>query len=208
MLISIMLLCVIGVPVAAEENPEEEHGITFRFRDYSYTDYSIPTDAIVEYSADESSETYYVYDRETEQLIDTLSVTYPMSTNGLTATQTQFFTDTKSIYGGGVVVAEVIFTACVTVYSYHSFKQFDAIQYTNLAIGEGICDYSFTNTSKSAWSHTGSFPCTRIDFAYSTNLVASGTLSAEIEYKLISAGFTQSTYYYKYINRSGSFNLY
>lgn len=198
-------------PVLAENElvTDEKTNETFEFNDYSFTEnidienYSI----IHEESKDEES--YYIINNDTNLVEEKLTVSSPqISTLASNGTRTSFFTKDKNINNSSMTVATVRFTACVTLYSSGSFRSFNALQYTNLAMADSITTLSLTNIDKSAWSNSGSWPCARIDFAYTANIYGSGSIDISIGNELVSAGFTHTSYYYKYISSSGSFNLY
>ena len=151
-----------------------------------------------------NTETYTIYDLSSNELIDSFSVTYPMQTASADGTSTSFFTHDQRI---GAAVS-LRFTACVDNYSQGSFRCFNALRYTNPGINRCVTSCSLENTDKSAWSSSGKWPTTRLDYAYTTNIVTNGSVSASAGEILANAGFPHNIHYYRHVSNAGSFNLY
>ncbi len=203
-IIAFMFVC----PINAKEIQENDD-VTLNFREFSYTTNEISSSSRIEYISDKYTERYEVYDSETNLLTDVFCVEYLAEEKEKTRnTYTAFFTYYKHIYSGSESIVNLKFTVCVTLFKEGSFRSFQSIHYTNLTIDDSISVMSLTNTSQAAWSHTGSFPCTRIDFAYSTTITCTLNVSFIIKQKLLNAGFSMGAYFYKSVNASGTFNLY
>ncbi len=194
----------LATQIYADENVEKDV-IRLEFQDFSFASDKIATDSVIEYVNNDSMERYIVYDSKTGKVTDVYSVEYIGRENsGTRSTYTAFFTHDKNLGDA----ASIRFTACVTLYKEGSFRSFQALHYTNLALSNSVCSMYLDNSSYSAWSHTGSFPCTQLDYAYSTNVVVDIEVNAGVSATLIEAGFSHTDHYYRYLNDSGSFNLY
>lgn len=216
-------MCLLGMSMiasspmtitASEEAPGVDNTvvteeITLDFRDFSYTGTIETGDYEFDYYESEDEEGYFIYDSSTGLLLEKISVKYAAETRAVNPdAHTAFFTRDLNINGNGKNVAVIRFTACVLYYSLGSFRSFEALQYTNVTIPTSICSMYLENTSSSAWSNTGSWPCVQLDYAYTTTVASSSSSGAEFSAYLISAGFELTTYYRKYINSAGSFTLY
>lgn len=181
---------------------------TFKFRDFTYTE-AIDNTLTIKYESDISKESYYLINQNGITQ-DVISVEYSQPTSRAVNpnAHTAFFTRDKNILGNGQNVVTVRITVCVLYYSSGSFRSFEAVQYCNLTIPTSITSMSLSNSSSSAWSHTGSFPCTQLDYAFTTTVTTNGSVSAGINAALISAGFSNSTYSYRVVNGNGFISLY
>ena len=199
--------------VFAEENDEEikQETMTFDFEEFQFQSEDIYAEkSRTEYEKIGNKEIYTVYDRETNEITDVISVEIPeYSLDSINPNaHTAFFTRDKYINGNGQNAVTLRFTACVSYYSNGSFRSFEAVRYTDVSIIAKATDMYLSSNTSSAWSHTGSFPCSQLDFAYTVNIIVTGNVNAGLSVIFINAGFSQSSYYYKWINESGSFNLY
>lgn len=212
-ILSFLLLLPFISPCYAESTEAEytypanvEH--SFEFRDFTYTE-NVPSDCVISFESYVETESYILKDKQ-GTIIEKLTVEYPVSTSRAVNpnAHTAYFTRDHKILGNGKDVLTVRFTACVLYYSSGSFRSFEAVQYGNLAIASSITPMALSNTSASAWSHTGTFPCTQIDYSYTSNVYTTGSVSVGIGGQLINAGFSSSSNYYRLINGNGSISLY
>lgn len=218
-----IIMCLLGLSMmasspmtiaASEEAPDvdntvETEEITLDFRDFSYTETIESGDYEFDYYESDDEEGYYIYDSSTGLLVEKISVKYAAETRAVNPNaHTAFFTRDLNINGNGKNVAVIRFTACVLYYSSGSFRSFEALQYTNVTIPTSICSMYLENTSSSAWSNTGTWPCVQLDYAYTTTAATSTATGSNFSAYLISAGFELTTYYRKVINSSGSIKLY
>lgn len=216
---SVILACIFPLNISAEcmdtstythDNVEEKE---FRFRDFSYKADDIPVNTYTVYVADESKETYYVYENGTNTLVDTITVEYGTNYTNMSVAANPdahdaLFTRDKTISANGIILITIRFTASVKYYSSGSFRSFEGLNYTNLAVVTCASTSWLENSSSSASPHGGSYPTTQLDFTYVTNVVSEISHDFSIDAAFISAGFSKSYRYYKYVSSSGSFNLY
>lgn len=177
--------------------------ITLDFRDYSFTTIVDSTNPIITYMADDTCETYTVYDSSGENVIDKFT-SENISLTRASDERISYFTRDKS-FGSAVTLR---YTVCVQYYSSGSFRSFNSLNYTNLAILSNATPMELYNQSDKCWSATGSWPTTTMQFSYTANLRTTGTVTADVGKVLLSVGFSQTTYYYRIVNGSGTFNLY
>lgn len=199
---------------ASEEAPGVDNivateEITLDFRDFSYTETIESGDYEFDYYESDDEEGYYIIDSSTGLLVEKVSVSYAPDTRAVNPdAHIAYFTRDLNINGNGKNVAVIRFTACVLYYSSGSFRSFEALQYTNVTIPTSICSMYLENTSSSAWSHTGTWPCVQLDYAYTTTVASTVGQSTSFGIDLFSAGFSFNSYFRKLINSSGSIKLY
>lgn len=218
-----IIMCLLGlsmiasspVTIAASEEVSDvdttvaTEEITLDFRDFSYTETIESGDYEFDYYESEDEEGYYIYDSSTGLLVEKVSVSYAADTRAVNSdVHPAFFTRDLNINGNGKNVAVIRFTACVQYYSSGSFRSFEALNYTNVSIPTSICSMFLENTSSSAWSHTGTWPCVQLDYAYTTTVASTVGQSTSFGIDLFSAGFSFNSYFRKLINSSGSIKLY
>lgn len=200
----LIALFLLSSPIAIKAD-ENDDLLTLNFRDFSYSTDMISSSSRIEYENNGRIEKYIVYDLDTGEATDAFYVKYlENNINRNDPYYTVFLTHDKYIGSA----ATIRFTACVTMYYEGSFRSIQALQYTNLSVVDSVCEIYLENMSTSAWSHSGSFPCTRLDYAYTGNAVSDVSYDAGVSYGLVEAGFSFSYHYYRYLNHSGSFNIY
>ena len=224
--ILVAAICIFSLtlPVSAEEPKEivqqknmtldtnQNKNTELYFDNFVYRTDTIKNGAKIKHIKTCDSETYHVYDPDTGTLTDIISIEYlPQTTikqinpNAHTA----FLTRDKIISSSsGKEIVRLRFTASVMLYSSGSFRSFEAVNYSNLAVASSISSAHLENTSTAAYSHTGSFPCTQLDYSFTCNVVLTVSQSASINAEIVSAGFSKNVNYYKYVYDSGSFTLY
>lgn len=99
--------------------------------------------------------------------------------------------------------------ADVEVYRHGSFSQFNKLLSYSLQIGTVITPMTFESKNLKVYSHKGTFPTTRLDYAFHRTLITKTnvTISTSINVQLLKAGFNASgtNYYRKYFSGSGRF---
>lgn len=208
---SAILTSINMIPIYAEENESESY--VFKFSEFEFVTPEISKEnSYVKHSKSDSSETYLVYDAETGLITDELTVSYPedeIMTLGINPdARDAIFTRKKNVYGSGKLVVQLRLDICVKLYSSVSFRDFEAVNYATVNINSNATPMQLSGTpATSVTSHTGSFPCTQLDYSYTATVRTSGDITISGGY-LISAGFTQSYHYYKTISDSGIIKLY
>lgn len=193
----------------SEKENEEHEVMEFDFGGIKYVTESIENENVyVEYTEAGNSATYSVFDRESGLLTDTITIRYPENeVNFLNDVHVAFFTKDKYVYGTDSSVVTLRATLAADYYSSGSFRSFEGIHYLTVGIISSACSMTIANCEKDAWSDNG-FPTTQINYAYTANVRTEGTIDLSIQTSLISAGFTQSTYFYRDVSDAGAFVLY
>lgn len=217
-ILSIFSACLFPININAEApnsqfSTDDITEMEFHFKDFTYTTTDISSDTYIVYELDDSKETYYVYENGTNILIDKITVDYGQNDYTIAPAMNPnahdaFFTRDKTISGNNIQLITLRFTASVKYYSSGSFRSFEGLNYTNLAVVSSVSQSRLENSSHSATPSGGKYPTTQLDFTYVTNIVSSLVSTATIDSAFISAGFSRTDYYYKYVSSSGSFNLY
>lgn len=212
MLSALCITNVFSISSKAQKNNSPNAPSTkeeFKFRYFTYIEDINLKNFHIKYDSHEFEETYYIYD-ENNILQEKITVSYPETStrSSATNTKTAFFTRDKAVKSNKRTVVTVRFTACVTLYSNGSFRSFESLQYTDVGIMDQVCSMELENSTSNAWSNTGKFPCTQLDFAYTAHLMSTVGHSTSMGSELLTAGFSFNTYYRKTVNSSGSFRLY
>ena len=217
-ILSIFSACLFPININAEApnsqfSTDDITEMEFHFKDFTYTTSDISSDTYIVYELDDSKETYYVYENGTNILVDKITVDYGQNDYTIAPAMNPnahdaFFTRDKTISGNNIGLVTIRFTASVKYYSSGSFRSFEGLNYTNLSIASSVCHSRLENSSHSATPSGGKYPTTQLDFTYVTNIVSSTDVNTTLGSAFLSAGFTLSDNYYKYVSSSGSFNLY
>jgi len=206
--LTVSIFAVKGTVYAADDSGTE--WMELRFQNFSYHT-EVPEGAYALYQESDEEETYLIYS-EAGELLNEVSVSYPtFSTNAANSdVYTSFFTEKYSKTFGDNYYVKLLFTACVQYYSSGSFRSFESLNYTHVGVDTAYPSMEAYNCTSSAWPHTGRYPCTRLDFAYSTSVRTTGTVSASVGNILGGFGFTGTSGIYKYgtISHNGYFELY
>lgn len=207
-------LSLTTLPISAKDiNESESKLIELQFQDFVYTTPEInENNSIVIYEKNNNVESYKVYSKETGLLTDEIQVSLDSNNDGISlasdGVRDSIFTRYKNVYGGDKLVVRLRCDISVSLYSSGSFRSFNGINYGKVSI-DSRATPMYISGSDSAYvhSHTNSFPTTQLDYSYTVTVVTSGKIQVSAG-TMISAGFSQNTYYYKTINETGTIKLY